>query len=80
MTLATISCLVLNGLRTVDEGNAAFLGKSYSHCVVGDGLHDRGSHGDIERYGALFLTLPEFDQRVLSETFAGMQSRRYSPG
>ena len=54
--------LVLDGLRAVDERNAALLGKRNCHRVVGNGLHDGGSEGSVERNGA-FLAFLEFHQR-----------------
>ena len=55
--------LVLDGLRAVDEGDAALRGQGNGHFVVGNRLHDRGYHRDIHGQGALFFALAIFHQR-----------------
>ena len=53
--------LRLDGLRAVDKRNAAFPRKRDRHFVIGDGLHDRGGHRDVQRNGGFFAAL-EFGQ------------------
>ena len=49
--------LILDGLRPVDEGKAAFRGQRDSHTVVRNGLHDSGNHRNAQRNGRLFTLL-----------------------
>ena len=53
--------LGLHALGTVNERNAALLGKGHSHLIVGNGLHDSRNHGDVHADGRL-LPLAELRQ------------------
>ena len=63
--------LILDGLGAVDEADAAFLGQSDGQGVVGNGLHDCGSQGNIQGDGALFNALAVLDQRGLQADAIG---------
>ncbi|MNI65739.1 hypothetical protein D3C73_1212580 [compost metagenome] len=55
-------CLLLDGLRAEDEGNATAFGQGDCHVVVGDSLHHRGSDRQIHRQRRS-LAAPEFGYR-----------------
>ena len=55
--------LLLNGLRTVDEGDAALLGQRNGQLLAGDGLHDGRDHRDVHFQRAGLLALAVLDQR-----------------
>ena len=56
------SCLVLNGLGAIDEGNAALFGQSNCQLFTGNSLHDCRYHGDIHGDGR-FLTFFKLYER-----------------
>lgn len=43
--------LLLDGLRDIDERDAALSGKANAHVLARDGLHDSGDHRDVHRKG-----------------------------
>ena len=49
--------LALDGLRAVDEREAALGGERDGHAVIGHGLHDGRHHRDVERDRRLFALL-----------------------
>ena len=71
--------LVLNGLRAVDEGQAALLGQGHGQGVVGDSLHDSGDHGDVQADGALLLPLAVLHQGGLQGDVVGYTLLRGEP-
>ena len=54
--------LRFDGLRTINKRQPAFLRQRDGQLIIGNGLHDRRHHGDIQRNGRL-LTLAEARQR-----------------
>ena len=54
--------LFLDGLRAVDEGNAALFSERNRHCVIRDRLHDRGGHGNVHHERRLLVAMV-FDER-----------------
>ena len=54
--------LILNRLGTINKGDAALFCQRNRHLVVRNRLHDCGNQRDIQRQGAFFLSLFEFDQ------------------
>ena len=56
------SCLILNGLGAIDEGNAALFGQSNCQLFAGNSLHDCGNHGDIHG-DSRFFAFFEFYER-----------------
>ena len=53
----------LDGLVAVNKRNATFSGEGNSHVVVRNSGHNCRHHGDVQRNGALFLTLAVTHQR-----------------
>ena len=62
--------LGLGGLGTVDEGDAALGGQGDAHVHAGDGLHNGGDHGDVQRDLGLLAAL-EAGQRGLEGDVRG---------
>ena len=54
--------LGFNGLRAINKRQPAFLRQRDGQLIIGNGLHDRRHHGDIQRNGRL-LALAEARQR-----------------
>ena len=69
-------CLVFDGLGTVDERNAALLSQSYSHTVVGNGLHDCRNHGDRKLQSRLFTLLVSYKRSGKVNLFGDALRRR----
>ena len=56
---------------TVVDTCAAALGQGDRQAVTGDGLHDRGDHGDVQGDRGLFLTLAVLGQRGAQRNICG---------
>ena len=63
LDLADHFCLALNGLRTENEAQTTLFCQGDGQGIVGNGLHDSGGHGDVQRDGAFFLVFAILDQR-----------------
>ena len=72
--------LLLNGLRAVDEGNAALLGQRNGQLLAGNGLHDGRDHRDVHFKRAILLALAVLDQRGLQADSRGDTLRRRIAG
>ena len=57
--------LALNGLGAENEADAALLCQCNGQSIVGYGLHNGGSQGNVQGNGGFFLALAELDQRRL---------------
>ena len=55
--------LILNGLGTIDEADAALLGQRNGQRIVGHGLHHSGGQGHIQADGRLLEAFAVLDQR-----------------
>ena len=79
LDLADHGSFGLRGLRTVDEGAAAFACERLGQPGPGNGLHDGRHHGDVEGERRV-LALLELDQRRLEGDVGGDVLGRSVPG
>ena len=54
--------LLLDGLRTIDEGYSALLSEGNRHRIIGYCLHNRGGQRYVHRERRLLIAM-KFDQR-----------------
>ena len=73
------SSFIFDGLRAVDEGDAAFFRQSDSHFIVRNGLHDCRNQRNVHSDWAFFLAFSVFYQRGLQANVSrDMLGRRIS--
>ena len=68
--------LLLDGLRAVDERQAAFGRQGDGHAVVGHRLHDGGNHGNVQRNGRLFAAAVLDQRRLQTHVLRDAAARR----
>ena len=68
--------LAFDGLRAVNEGNAALLSKRYSHAVVGNSLHNSGNHGNGKLQSRFFALLVAYERSGKVNLFGDALRRR----
>ena len=71
--------LLLNGLGTIDKGNAALLGQRNGELLARNALHDGRDHRDVHFQRAFFLPFAELDQWGAQADRVGHIGRRGIP-
>ena len=71
LDLGNHGSLLLDGLRTIDKADTAFLCKSNGQSVVGNRLHNSRSHGNVQRDGGLFHALAVLNEGGLQANTVG---------